>query len=91
LNYDGTLLFAGSHDRAFPDNVVTSVIAVWKAKAQVKNTSAAIKTGFAKVVNSQPESTSQTNDEPTKKEKSQVEQRKEARRQRLEPKATAKL
>ncbi|AWY00905.1 ABC transporter ATP-binding protein [Marinomonas primoryensis] len=76
MNYDGTLLLV-SHDRAFLDNVVTSVIA-FEGEGKVKEYVGGYQDWIRQGGKFPTESTSQTNDEPTKKEKAKLEVKKEA-------------
>jgi ATP-binding cassette subfamily F protein uup len=76
MNYDGTLLLV-SHDRAFLDNVVTSVIA-FEGEGKVKEYVGGYQDWIRQGGKFPTESTSQTNDEPTKKEKAKLEAKKEA-------------
>ncbi len=70
MNYDGTLLLV-SHDRSFLDNVVTSVIA-FEGEGKVKEYVGGYKDWIRQGGQFPAESTSQTNDEPTKKEKNKA-------------------
>ncbi|ETI62075.1 ATP-binding cassette domain-containing protein [Marinomonas profundimaris] len=76
MNYDGTLLLV-SHDRSFLDNVVTSVIA-FEGEGKVKEYVGGYQDWIRQGGKFPTESTSQTNDEPTKKEKAKAEAKKTA-------------
>ncbi len=71
MNYDGTLLLV-SHDRSFLDNVVTSVIA-FEGEGKVKEYVGGYQDWIRQGGKFPTESTSQTNAEPTKKEKAKAE------------------
>ncbi len=83
MNYDGTLLLV-SHDRSFLDNVVTSVIA-FEGEGKVKEYVGGYQDWIRQGGKFPTESTSQTNAEPTKKEKAKAE--KEAAVVAVKPKA----
>ena len=71
MNYDGTLLLV-SHDRAFLDNVVTSVIA-FEGEGRVKEYVGGYQDWIRQGGKFPTESTSQTDDAPSKKEKAKTE------------------
>tara|TARA_R110001606_G_scaffold155751_4_gene298046 strand:- start:162 stop:2093 length:1932 start_codon:yes stop_codon:yes gene_type:complete len=74
MNYDGTLLLV-SHDRAFLDNVVTSVIA-FEGEGRVKEYVGGYQDWIRQGGKFPTESTSQTDDAPSKKEKAKAEAKK---------------
>ncbi|MBJ7553400.1 ATP-binding cassette domain-containing protein [Marinomonas spartinae] len=76
MNYDGTLLLV-SHDRSFLDNVVTSVIA-FEGEGNVKEYVGGYQDWIRQGGKFPAESTSQTDDVPTKKEQAKAEAKKVA-------------
>jgi len=76
MNYDGTLLLV-SHDRSFLDNVVTSVIA-FEGEGNVKEYVGGYQDWIRQGGKFPAESTSQTDDVPTKKEQAKAEAEKVA-------------
>jgi ATP-binding cassette subfamily F protein uup len=74
MNYDGTLLLV-SHDRAFLDNVVTSVIA-FEGEGRVKEYVGGYQDWIRQGGKFPTESTSQTDDAPSKKEKAKADAKK---------------
>lgn len=87
MNYDGTLLLV-SHDRAFLDNVVTSVIA-FEGEGRVKEYVGGYQDWIRQGGKFPTESTSQTDDAPSKKEK--AEPKKANQKSAVQAKPKAKL
>jgi ABC transport system ATP-binding/permease protein len=89
MNYDGTLLLV-SHDRAFLDNVVTSVIA-FEGEGRVKEYVGGYQDWIRQGGKFPTESTSQTDDAPSKKEKAKAEPKKANQKSAVQAKPKAKL